>query len=62
MKKNAEFLLGLFLNLVQQKYEADVGFKCPTLTKLERAFNNIPKDGTPSNRSNIHKYSSTEYL
>lgn len=61
MKKNADFLLGLFLNLVQQKYEAAVGFKCPTLTKLEHV-SNIPKGTASSNKSNIYKYSSSEYL
>lgn len=62
VQKNADFLAFQFLKLIQTKYESAIGFKCPTLTKLENEYSTVSKRVQPSTRNNIYKYSSNEYL
>lgn len=59
--KNAEFLLVSLLNLAQEKYNTTVGFKCPSLERLQKENLALTHGVTPSNRQ-IPKYSSNEYL
>lgn len=62
IRKNAEYLIEVLLSLSQKKYAAAVGFPCVTLEKLAKDHIGLLKGISPATRSNIHKYSSNEYL